>query len=188
MRSGKDTVLFRLASVAHNFGFTPNKMTAFGLCFGLASGVFFAYRAVAFAFAFGFLSVFCDVLDGTIARKCHMETKFGLVFDSVSDRISELAVVLGALASGIIEPLGVIAIVGSTSLFAFRTLSYNRGLKTDYVLFGRVERLLCILFGLVVPVASVSTLCFVVAGGFGLVSSFQIAICLWRQSFQLKTM
>ena len=67
------------------------------------------------------------MLDGTIARKFHLETSFGRVFDSVSDRTCELAVVLGALAGGIIEPIGVIAIVGSTLLFSLRTLSHTRG-------------------------------------------------------------
>jgi phosphatidylglycerophosphate synthase len=160
-------------------------LTALGLCFGVASGVTFGVRAVPFAFAFGFLSVFCDVLDGTVARKFHMESKFGLLFDSVADRTCELAVVLGALAGGIIEPVGVVAVVGSTMLFAFRTLSYVRGFKTDYVLFGRVERLVFILLGLVVPISSVSTLCFVVAGGFGVVSSCQIAVALWRADTKL---
>jgi hypothetical protein len=81
----------------------------------------------------------------------------------------------------------VVAVVGSTMLFGFRTLSYVRGLKTDYVLFGRVERLVFILMGLVVPIASVSTLCFVVAGGFGVVSSCQIAVALLRADGKFST-
>jgi len=138
------------------------------------------FRQVPFALACGFLSVFCDVLDGTIARKFNLQTQFGLVFDSVADRSSELAVVLGALAGGIIQPLGVVAIVGSTMLFLLRAVSHRRGLDTDYVLFGRVERLAFILIGLVSPNVVVSTLCFVVAGVVGLVSSIQIIITLLR--------
>ena len=136
------------------------------------------YRQIPFAFAFGFLSVFCDVLDGTIARKFHLESSFGRVFDAISDRTCELAVVLGALAGGIIKPLGVIAIVGSTMLFSLRVLSHARGLKTDYVMFGRTERLVFILLGLVLPFATVSTICFIVAGGFGFASSLQIIVFL----------
>ncbi len=180
MRSGKDSFLFPLASAAYSWGFTPNMMTAFGLAFGVASGTLFAFRAVPFAFALGFLSVFCDVLDGTLARMFHLETKFGLVFDSTADRVSEFAVVLGALIGGIIQPLGIISIIGSTSLLILRVESHHRGLKTDYVLFGRFERLVFILAGLLVPIVSVSTICFAVAGGFGLVSAFQIAFSLRR--------
>jgi len=72
MRTGKDTLMFRLAGAAHSQGFTPNMLTALGLAFGLACGTLFAFRTAPFAFAFGFLSVFCDVLDGTLARKFHM--------------------------------------------------------------------------------------------------------------------
>jgi phosphatidylglycerophosphate synthase len=184
MRAGKDSFLFRLASAAYNFGFTPNIMTALGLTFGVAAGTLFAFRAVPFAFALGFLSVFCDVLDGTLARKFHLETKFGLVFDSTADRISEFSVVFGALIGGIIQPLGVVAIIGSTVLLMMRAMSHRRGLKTDYVLFGRFERLVFILTGLLVPVVLVSTVCFAVAGGFGLVSAFQIAVSLRRNRNQ----
>jgi CDP-diacylglycerol---glycerol-3-phosphate 3-phosphatidyltransferase len=183
MRSGKDSFLFRLASAAYSWGFTPNTMTALGLALGVASGTLFAFRVVPFAFISGFLSVFCDVLDGTLARKFHLETKFGLVFDSTADRVSEFAVVLGALIGGIIQPLGLVAIIGSTSLLTLRAVSHKLGLRTDYVLFGRFERLAFILAGLLVPIVLVSTICFVVAGGFGLVSTFQIAVSL-RHNFK----
>ena len=152
----------------------------------LASGILFMSRQIPFAFACGFLSVFCDVFDGTIARKFHLETPSGRVFDSVSDRTCELAVVLGALAGGIIEPLGVVEIVGSTLLFLLRAFSQTRGLNTDFVMFGRTERLVFIFLGLTLPFATVSTACFVVAGGFGLVSSFQIIVFLARQRSQAK--
>jgi CDP-diacylglycerol---glycerol-3-phosphate 3-phosphatidyltransferase len=181
MRSGKDTALFRLASAAHHWGFTPNMMTTVGLTFGVASGALFAFRAFPFAFTFGFLSVFCDVLDGTLARKFHLESKTGLVLDSVSDRIAEAAVVLGALVAGIIQPIGLLAIAGSVCLFALRGVSYRRGLKTDYVLFGRTERLVFLFAGLLVPLVLLSSACFVIAGGFGIVSSCQIAVSLWHQ-------
>ena len=100
------------------------------------------------------------------------------MFDSFADRASEFAVVMGALAGGIIQPLGILAIIGSTSLLGLRAASYRRGLKTDYVLFGRFERLVFILAGLLIPIVWISTLCFVVAGLFGLISSAQIAVTL----------
>jgi archaetidylinositol phosphate synthase len=188
MRAGKDDFLFRIASVAHNHGMTPNMMTAVGLCFGVLSGLLFMSRQIPSAFAFGFLSVFCDVLDGAIARKFNLETSFGRIFDSASDRICEVAVVLGALASGIIEPIGVIAIVDSVMLFSLRLVSHTQGLKTDYVTFGRTERLVFILLGLILPFATLRTICFVVAGGFGFISSLQIIVFLSRRNFQSKNL
>lgn len=182
MRIIKDDLLFCIASIAHNHGFTPNIMTALGLLFGVASGALFLYHQSSLAFALGFVSVFCDIMDGTIARKFNQETFSGRIFDSLSDRTCELAVVLGALFGGIIEPLGVIAIVGSAMLFVLRVVSHRRGSNTDYVMFGRTERLIFILIGLIFPYTSVSTLCFVLAGCFGFVSSIQIIINLSHQN------
>ncbi len=182
MRNDKDMFLIRLADAAHRYGFTPNSITALGLCLGITCGVMLAFRAYPLAFTLGISSVFCDVLDGTIARRFRSETKFGLIFDSSADRLSELAVVLGALASGIILPLGSLAIIGSVTLLVFRTLSYSRGLSTNYVWFGRFERLVFMLFGLLSPLAWVSTLCFVVTGLLGLVSSLQIAHFLLQRA------
>jgi hypothetical protein len=62
-----------------------------------------------------------------------------------------------------------------------RTVSYRYGLDTNYALFGRVERLTFIVIGLIAPSTSMSTFCFVMAGVFGLVSSCQIGVVLWRQ-------
>jgi len=178
MRAKKDAVLSRLASFVYGIGLTPSMITALGLCCGVASGFLFMSHTMPFAFVFWFLSIFCDLLDGTIARKFNLKTRFGIVFDSVADRASESAVVLGAFFGGIIKPLGFVAIVGSTLLFGLRTLSYVQGLNTNYVLFGRVERLVFIMFGLATPVVTISTFCFVIAGGFGIASSFQIATSL----------
>ncbi len=186
MRTGKDAFLFRVASAAHDVGFSPNTVTALGLCFGVSAGFMLAFHEMPLALTLGFLSVFCDVLDGTIARKFRLETTFGRVFDSASDRVCEVAVVLGAFAGGIVEPLGLAAIAGSMMLFVLRALSHIRGLKTDYVMFGRPERLVFLLLGLLMPFAQFSTACFVVAGGFGFVSSLQIIVVLWRQNIKAK--
>jgi phosphatidylglycerophosphate synthase len=188
MRTTKDALLFRIASTIHNWGFSPNVVTAAGLALGVASGVMLAFRALPFAFILGFLSVFCDVLDGTLARRFQLETKKGLIFDSVSDRVTEASVVVGALFGGIIEPVGTIAIVGSVTLLLLRTVSYSIGQRTDHVMFGRFERLLFILVGLAVPVVAGSTICFVVAGGFGLASALQIAFSLNRRTHLKQNM
>jgi len=185
MRSRKDSALYRIASIAYGFGITPNVMTALGLCLGVTSGVMFSLRVFVFGFVFGLLSVFCDVLDGTIARRFHLETISGKVLDSVADRVSEGAVVLGAFAGGIIEPIGLIALAGSVALLLFRGLSYTRGLHTDYVLFGRIERLVFVLLGLASPFVLLSTICFVAVGIFGLVSSLQITIFLMHNRLRI---
>jgi archaetidylinositol phosphate synthase len=182
MRSAKDNFLFHIASTARECGLTPNVTTAVGLCSGVTCGTLLSIHQTPLALFSGLLSVFCDVLDGAIARKFNQETPFGRIFDSISDRTCELAVVLGALVGGIIQPLGTTAIIGSIMLFIFRVVSHHRGFDTDYVAFGRTERLIFILLGIILPFAQLSTLCFILAGAFGIVSAVQIIVYLSRHS------
>jgi phosphatidylglycerophosphate synthase len=185
MRAWKDRILLPLADVAHRYRVTPNVVTGLGLLLGITSGVSLAHRAVPFALLLLLVSVFCDVLDGAVARTFHLKTTFGLAFDSVADRCTELSVVIGALFSGIIHPIGCVAIIGSITLLFMRTLSYPHGLDTDYVLFGRAERIVFISLGLIASSISISTFCFVMAGVFGLLSSYQVGISLWHQRTSL---
>lgn len=178
LRWRKDLFLGPIADVVYRNGLTPNGITALGLCAGVACGGFLALHQIPMAIVFGLLSVFCDVLDGTVARRHNLESKLGLGLDSLADRVCELAVVIGALLGGIIQPLGAFAIIGSMMLLASRSISHMYGSRTDYVFFGRFERLLFILIGLLIPISSLSTFCFVIAGSFGFVSSLQIMFAL----------
>jgi phosphatidylglycerophosphate synthase len=178
------TIVSRRIALANPYRrLTPNIVTTIGLCLGILCGVSLALGSTALALLTGFSSVFCDLLDGTIARKFGMETTFGLVFDSIADRGSELAMVAGALHAGIIHPLGVMAIIGSTALLLSRTISYLNRQDTNNVLFGRAERIIFISLGLAAPSVFMSTSCFVISGGLGLVSSCQIGRLLWRKHF-----
>lgn len=180
LRGSKDHLLVPVAIIAYRHGLAPNRITALGLCAGVTCGAMLALQQIPIAIAFGLLSVFCDVLDGTVARLFDLESRVGLAFDSLADRLCELAVVIGALLGGIIGPWGIFAIIGSSMLLASRTISYMHGSWTDYVSFGRFERLLFMLIGIVVPFIGLSTLCFVIAGIFGFVSSLQIMMALHR--------
>jgi phosphatidylglycerophosphate synthase len=159
-------------------------VTLLGLLSGLMSGWFLVYQEIWFAmFTFG-LSVFCDALDGTIAREFKLETEYGLVFDSVADRCTEMALTLGAVLGGFIHPIGFLAIVGSITLLSMRTLSHFQGLDTDYVRFGRIERIVFISFGILAPNSLISTICYVVAGILPMISSWQIINFLHSEQYE----
>jgi phosphatidylglycerophosphate synthase len=186
LKPRKDKILFYLTDLALKCGLTPNKITALGLSFGIACGIFFAYQIMAIGFLIGILSIFCDVLDGAVARNFALKTRFGVIFDSVADRLSELTIIIGALFAGIIYPIGVLAIVGSSLLLLMRVLSDRCGMKSDYVWFGRVERVMFILFGLISPFILLSTIFFIIAGGFGFVSSIQISATLLNAKLRME--
>jgi hypothetical protein len=85
---------------------------------------------------------------------------------------------LGALFGGKIYPIGILAIVGSVSLLSMRIMGRRYGIKTDFVWFGRGERLLFIFLGVLSPLLVINTGFFVIAGFLGFISSIQIILVL----------
>ena len=88
----------KLAPVFHNYGITPNQITTISIVFGISAAYFiynrrFGLGALCFALAYLF-----DCLDGYVARKYNMVTKFGDMYDHVSD-IFKIIIVLLALYS-----------------------------------------------------------------------------------------
>ncbi len=74
---------------------SPNVLTLFGLFFSVVTALFVALRGPLFVGAIClFVSSFCDLLDGAVARDAKMVTSFGGYLDSVLDRYSDLLVML----------------------------------------------------------------------------------------------
>lgn len=73
-------------------GFTPNILTTFCLLFGLLAAAFIYAGKPAEAILFLVLSGLMDFLDGSVARTCHLESKFGGLYDSTVDKTTEIAI------------------------------------------------------------------------------------------------
>ena len=76
-------------------GLKPNGMTAAAFLILAASGVAFGLSALQLGAVLLLLSGVADLLDGKIARRGAMMTRFGAFFDSVMDRIGEATVYTG---------------------------------------------------------------------------------------------
>jgi CDP-diacylglycerol--glycerol-3-phosphate 3-phosphatidyltransferase len=76
-------------------GFHPNFLTFLGLVVNCAAGVCFAYGYFRTAGAIVFFAGAFDMIDGAVARKMGKVTKFGAFFDSVIDRYSDMALLIG---------------------------------------------------------------------------------------------
>ena len=74
--------------VSHHF------VTGAAATFGIASAIALANHLVVLATLLLLLSGYCDTLDGTLARLQAKSSPLGSVFDIISDRIVEIAVVL----------------------------------------------------------------------------------------------
>jgi len=80
-------------------GLRPNHMTVLGMLFTVAAGVAVAsgreyWRPMAIGFLFG--AGACDILDGAMATLGNLTTRFGAILDSVSDRVGDAALFVGA--------------------------------------------------------------------------------------------
>ena len=75
----------------------PNVLTFLGLIINMVAAAFLAVGSFRIA---GFVIIFAglfDMVDGRVARETNRVTRFGAFFDSVLDRYSDLALLIGLL-------------------------------------------------------------------------------------------
>jgi CDP-diacylglycerol--glycerol-3-phosphate 3-phosphatidyltransferase len=138
-----------LVSPLAAMGVTPNMISVAGFAGNVtaaalaAGGMFIAAGAVMLFFSA------LDLLDGALARKTGTVTKFGAVFDSVLDRLSEAAVLGGLLFHFSQEgghtmevALCYAAVVGSIMVSYVRARAEGIGLELREGLFTRAERVI----------------------------------------------
>lgn len=140
-----DPLVTPLASI----GVTPNMISVAGFLGNViaaalaAGGEFIAAGVVMLIFSA------LDLLDGALARKTGTVTKFGAVFDSVLDRLSEAAVLAGLLyhftqLDGHTTEVALCyaAMVGSVMVSYVRARAEGIGLELRDGLFTRAERVI----------------------------------------------
>ena len=139
--------------------FTPSVATALGLGIALIAA-YFVYQGEFFiaGFLVLFSSVF-DLLDGGIARATGRVSKRGAMMDSVFDRVSELAVLVGLAMYYTSGPdadqlgvlLAIIAMSGSFMISYVRARAEGLGVKGTAGFLTRPERVVvmvvCLLLG-----------------------------------------
>ncbi len=97
----KDTLTDWVKPIARIFSrINPNTVTILALVFCIAAGLYFAAGTLVIAGFMLLFGGFFDVLDGAVARENGRVTKFGGLFDSVSDRYADAAVFLGIMWGG----------------------------------------------------------------------------------------
>ena len=121
----KETNIFRLLNI-------PSSITLLGLLLGLAA-VFAVLRGMPeLAIIFLYLGVWCDRLDGLVARKIHQTSDFGAELDNLSD-----AIVFGAAPA-----LFIYCVTGKLWIIPFSILLTFAGVLrlARYSYVGLIER------------------------------------------------
>ncbi|MGB2884724.1 MAG: CDP-alcohol phosphatidyltransferase family protein [Dehalococcoidia bacterium] len=134
---------------------SPNIVTALGLLVALVTAW---VLSTGHFFLGGFLVLVSgafDMLDGAVARISGRSTRFGAIFDSTFDRLSEAALFLGLLAyyanQGSFQEVVLVgaALVGSMMTSYVRARAEGLGLKCEVGLFTRPERVILLAIGLI---------------------------------------
>lgn len=146
----------RLGRAVARTGLTPNSLTVIGLL-GMggaatlaAHGMFWQAGIIMLAAAF------FDLLDGAVARATDSASDWGAVFDAVSDRLADFALLFGLLiwysAAERFDRTAIVLI--GVSLFGSMMVSYTRskagefGISIRTGLGTRLERVLILAIGL----------------------------------------
>ena len=147
-----DPIVTPLASA----GVTPNMISVAGFAGNIAAACLAASGQFVAAGVLMLVFSGLDLLDGALARKTGTVTKFGAVFDSVLDRLSEAAVLGGLLyhysqTGGQTEVvLCYAAIVGSIMVSYVRARAEGIGLELREGLFTRAERVILLAVALII--------------------------------------
>ena len=179
LKPQKDRALKQFSAALLAAGVTPNMVTAAGLALSIIAGLLAASGHLYWGITFFMIGACLDAVDGSFARACGLTSEFGRYFDSICDRLSELALVMGAVAGGE-HVLAFAVVAGSVLLLASRINNHRKGLNSNAATFGRPERIALLVAGLLAPTPFDVAL-FILAGILCLVSSAQV----WTSGMRL---
>ena len=156
LRSLLSPIVDDIARVFVKLGFSPSGLTVIGVLIACVAAALIARGMLAAGGVVVLVAGVFDLFDGAVARMTNRATKFGALFDSVMDRVSEAVVLLGLLwfylEDG--EQLGAVlvyvSIVGSTMVSYVRARAEGLGIECKGGLMQRPERVASLGIGIIV--------------------------------------
>lgn len=162
---------------------TPNILTVAGLVFVLA-GSYFIYTQE--FFKAGLLIIIgnlFDALDGSLARRHNLSSKFGAFLDSVIDRLSDVIPLFVLLYNFKNDPLyfflTALAIVGSVMTSYTKARAEGLGIECNLGLLERPERSIILIAGLLLSNVNISIVLISVGSA---ITSIQRILWVYRSS------
>ncbi|MDD5703767.1 MAG: CDP-alcohol phosphatidyltransferase family protein [Dehalococcoidales bacterium] len=178
-----------LVPIVSKLKLTPNMMTVIGLILNLVAAVVVGFGHLLVGGVIFLLAAVFDMLDGALARYMGKVTRFGALFDSVVDRITEGALFLSFIfiTNPSIWPNNVtsqlvlifLAMIGSFLTSYIRARAEGLNIDCTVGLFTRVERVIIIALGLLLNQVFIA-LAIVVVLSF--VTVCQRFLHVWRQA------
>jgi CDP-diacylglycerol---glycerol-3-phosphate 3-phosphatidyltransferase len=97
LQDGAHAVVAPLVTLLSRLGVSADHLTIAGLVLSALSGFAFFEGHTRTGALMLLLAGLCDILDGELARRAGLESRFGAFLDSTLDRLSEALVLLGIL-------------------------------------------------------------------------------------------
>ena len=168
-------------------GLTPNALTSIGFVITIIAAVFIAIGNFLIGALLILFAGLFDILDGALARYAKKSTRFGALFDSTLDRLSEGILFVGLVVfySNGVHMLEIILLF-VVMIFSF-LISYIRaraeGLNIDCQtgLFTRTERVLLLALGLLVDQVLIALILLAL---FTFVTVIQRVFYVWKNTRQ----
>ena len=162
------------ARALNAIGLTPNTVTLLGFLIALLAA---ALVGAGFLIAGGVVFLggsLLDLMDGALARLTDRVSNFGALLDSVIDRLSEAALLLGIAIHGLRadlsdERLFFLIVVLFAALITSQTVSYLRargeglGIATRTGLMTRPERVALLFLGLILGLRALEIVLIIIA-------------------------
>lgn len=150
-RNGVDRTTSPIGQALHRHGITADVLTATGLLSATATGVLVATGHLHWAIVMLIVTGLHDLLDGPVAKAAGTASVRGAFFDSVTDRVADAVIMLGASWYLLNQGEGHLALLPMAILAVTALVSYERakaeslGLSAKGGLMERGERMF--LFG-----------------------------------------
>jgi CDP-diacylglycerol---glycerol-3-phosphate 3-phosphatidyltransferase len=188
-KKAQSTLTRPLVPLISKLRLTPDAMTIIGVVLNLIAAVVIGFGHLLIGGIIFLLAGLFDMLDGALARYMQKTTKFGAIFDSVSDRVTEGALFLSFIfnTSIAVWPFSVVwelvliflAMIGSFLTSYIRARAEGLGIDCTVGLFTRPERVIILALGLLlsqvfIALAIVVVLSFVTVG--------QRFVFVWKQT------
>jgi CDP-diacylglycerol--glycerol-3-phosphate 3-phosphatidyltransferase len=152
-----DPVLMGTSRLLQRLGLRPNVLTFIGLGFnglaawGLAVGEWLQGCSLIL------LASFFDILDGAMARNCRETSRFGAFLDSVTDRYSDLCLLVGMFIYYSREGSNLYQVLVGLTLMGTAVVPYARARaellipQCNVGILERAERILLLFLGAAIP-------------------------------------
>ncbi|MCX7739145.1 MAG: CDP-alcohol phosphatidyltransferase family protein [Hydrogenothermaceae bacterium] len=163
---------------------TPNFLTVFSIVFVVVGSYFVYIEEFLLGGIFILIGNIFDALDGALARKYGLVSKFGAFLDSVVDRYADMIPLFSILLlfkeSFFYSVLTILAISGSLMTSYVKARAEGLGVDCNVGLFERPERSVVLILGLILNIPTISIWILAIGSNF---TVLQRTIWVYRRSF-----